>query len=109
MKRIIFLVVLALSANTLFAQQSFQALAIGSSVPMAEVKMKSIDGKEYSIKDLVKKNGVMVMFSCNTCPVVVKYQSRTLEAINEAKKNGFGVILINSTKNTAGLMILTAQ
>lgn len=102
MKRILLVTFLVVSATNIFAQQAFQSLAIGSSIPMAEVKMKSIDGKNYSIKDLMKKNGVMVMFSCNTCPIVVKYQSRTLEAIAEAKKNGFGVILINSNEDYRG-------
>ena len=98
MIRILLFAFIALAPTPLFAQQNFQALAIGSAIPMGDVKMKSIDGKNYAIKDLSKKNGVMVMFSCNTCPVVVKYQSRTIEAIREAKKNDIGVILINSNE-----------
>jgi thiol-disulfide isomerase/thioredoxin len=66
---------------------------------MAEVKMKSVNGSEYDIKSLKTDKGVLVMFSCNTCPVVVKYQSRTLEAIQEAKAKGFGVIIINSNED----------
>jgi thioredoxin-related protein len=81
------------------ASQAFEPLAIGASIPMADTKMKSVSGKEYSIKDMMSKNGVLVMFSCNTCPYVVKYQGRTLEAIKEAKDNGFGVIIINSNED----------
>src|SRR5262245_25048856 len=54
-------------------------LSIGSSIPSPESKMKDISGKELAFKDAMKKNGLLVMFSCNTCPVVRKYQSRTLE------------------------------
>ena len=99
MKNLFLTALIAFTSCAVFAQQNIQPIAIGTSIPMADVKMKSIDGKEYAIKDLVKKNGVLVMFSCNTCPIVVKYQRRTLEAINEAKNNGFGVILINSNED----------
>jgi peroxiredoxin len=97
MKRLVILSLVTLFANQIFAQD-FQPLAIGSSIPMATVKMKSVNGSEYSIKDVANKNGVLVMFSCNTCPVVRKYQSRTLQAIKEAQKNGIGVIVVNSNE-----------
>ena len=47
-------------------------LPIGSSMPKAEVKMKTVDGKEVSLNDVKGKNGLLVMFSCNTCPYVIK-------------------------------------
>jgi len=70
-------------------------LPIGSSLPNADAKMKDISGKEVSFKDAMKKNGLMVMFSCNTCPVVKKYQGRTLEAAKLASSQNIGVILLN--------------
>lgn len=80
--------------------QNLQPITIGTPLPMPDAKMKSVSGKEYSIKDVAKKNGVLVMFSCNTCPVVKKYQGRTLESIKAAEENGFGVIIINSNEAT---------
>jgi thiol-disulfide isomerase/thioredoxin len=74
------------------------ALPLGASIPLAAQKMKSISGKEVSIKDVIKKNGVLVIFSCNTCPYVKKYQSRTLDILKEAEKKVIGVILINSNE-----------
>lgn len=71
-------------------------LPIGSTMPMADVKMKDISGKEVSLKDAVKKNGLLVMFSCNTCPYVVKNQQRTKAVAAYALQNDIGVILINS-------------
>ncbi len=70
-------------------------LPIGSALPSPETKMKDISGKEVSFKDAMKKNGLLVMFSCNTCPVVGKYQSRTLETAKTAADNEIGVILLN--------------
>ncbi|MCG2617525.1 thioredoxin family protein [Terrimonas sp. NA20] len=75
-------------------------LTIGSTLPSAETKMKDITGKEVSFKDAMKKNGLLVMFSCNTCPVVKKYQSRTLDAAKLAAGKNIGVILLNPNEAT---------
>lgn len=73
-------------------------LPIGSKVPKADVKMKDINGKETSLKDAFKINGLLVMFSCNTCPYVIKNQDRTRVISNYALDNNIGVILINSNE-----------
>ena len=70
-------------------------LPIGSPIPNAEVKMKEIGGGDVSFKDAMKKNGLLVMFSCNTCPVVKKYQARVNELCKYALDNEIGVILLN--------------
>jgi hypothetical protein len=80
--------------------QSVQTLAIGSDIPLANLKMKDISGKEVSIKDARGLNGVMVMFSCNTCPVVIKNQARTKAITAYAKQHQIGVILLNSNEAT---------
>jgi len=73
-------------------------LPIGASIPKPELKLKDISGKEISLKDAKKKNGLLVMFSCNTCPWVIKNQSRTIEAANYALSKEIGVILLNSNE-----------
>ena len=75
-------------------------LPIGSAIPNPELKMKDISGSDVSFKDAMGKNGLVVMFSCNTCPIVKKYQSRTLEVCKYAMGNGLGVILLNSNEAT---------
>jgi thioredoxin-related protein len=73
-------------------------LPIGSTIPKPEVKMKDISGKEVSFNDAMKKNGLLVMFSCNTCPIVHKYESRTVEICKKALEKNIGVILLNSNE-----------
>lgn len=73
-------------------------LPIGSKMPKAEVKMMDVDGKEISMKDALGKNGVLVIFSCNTCPYVIKNEKRIKEIAAYAQKNGFGVIVLNSNE-----------
>lgn len=70
-------------------------LPIGSPIPSPEVKMKDISGTEISFKDAQKKNGLLVVFSCNTCPVVKRLQSRLNEVSKYALKHNIGVILLN--------------
>ena len=40
----------------------------------------------------------MVMFSCNTCPYVIKNQQRTKDISAYAQEKGLGVILVNSNE-----------
>ena len=73
-------------------------LPIGSDMPKADVQLKDISGKEVTLKEAMKQNGLLVMFSCNTCPVVKGYQPRTNEICKYALANKMGVILLNSNE-----------
>ncbi|MBU9936478.1 MAG: thioredoxin family protein [Ferruginibacter sp.] len=99
--------------KTLFAFAAMAAIAtlaftvgdplpIGSAMPRADLKMKDISGKEVAMKDAAKENGVLVMFSCNTCPYVIKNQQRTLAISEYAIKMKIGVILLNSNEAYRG-------
>jgi hypothetical protein len=75
------------------------SLPIGSSLPKADLKMKDITGTLVSMKEMKKKNGLLVMFSCNTCPYVIRNQQRTKAICKYALTNDIGVILINSNES----------
>lgn len=77
-------------------------LTIGSALPKADLKMKEISNEEISMKDAKRKNGLLVMFTCNTCPYVIKNQDRTREISKYALKNNIGVILLNSNEAQRG-------
>ncbi len=94
-------ILLSLSCIALLATMAFtvgEPLTIGSRMPKADVKMQDVSGKMISIKDVVSTNGVMVMFSCNTCPYVVKNQDRTNAIAEYAKQMKMGVIVLNSNE-----------
>lgn len=97
MKKILFaaLPVLAAAAAVMV---NIEPLPLGSSIPQPEVKMKDISGKEVSLKDARTDKGLLVMFSCNTCPYVIKNQSRTYEVCKYAMGNGIGVAVLNSNE-----------
>jgi len=102
MKKIFFSALPIVALAVIALRPAADPLPIGSAIPKAEVKMKDISGKEVSFKDATKKNGLLVMFSCNTCPVVHKYESRTVEICKKALANNIGVILLNSNEASRG-------
>lgn len=97
MKRISILLAAAIITATV-AFKAGEVLPIGSEMPKANVKLKDVSGKEVSMKDALKDKGVLVMFSCNTCPYVIKNQQRTLEISDYAQKMNVGVIILNSNE-----------
>src|SRR5436190_22475568 len=86
MKKILFATLPA--AFLAFAIHTGDPLPIGSPIPNPEIKMKDITGKDISFKDAQGKKGLLVMFSCNTCPVVKRYQSRSNEICKYALDKG---------------------
>jgi thioredoxin-related protein len=92
----IFLPVLAVFG--LLAFTTLSEIQIGADLPKAEVKMKDVSGKDLALKEAIKKNGLLVMFTCNTCPYVVKNQERTKAISEYALKNNIGVVLVNSNE-----------
>lgn len=73
-------------------------LEIGAKLPMKDTKMMDVSGKEVSMTDLKGENGLLVMFSCNTCPYVKLSESRVKEISSYCKRNKIGLILINSNE-----------
>ncbi len=97
MKKIIFISsVMLVTALTAFKITS--VLPLGSALPKGEVTMKDIREEDISMKDAARKNGLLVMFTCNTCPYVVKNQERTRAICKYALQNNIGVILLNSNE-----------
>jgi peroxiredoxin len=74
-------------------------LPIGSAIPKSDVKLKDVSGRMISLNDAKKENGLLVIFSCNTCPYVVKNQARTVEISAYALRNKIGVIILNSNED----------
>ena len=93
-----FLVAAAVAAFSFSFTTDNNVLPIGADLPKADLKLKDISGKEVSLKEAKKKNGLLVMFSCNTCPWVIKNQSRTNEIAKYALSKEIGVILLNSNE-----------
>ena len=80
-------------------------LAIGSKAPLADVLMMNVNGTQMSLNTAAGPNGLLVVFSCNTCPFVVGngeksdgWEGRYNETARFAKENGVAMVLINSNE-----------
>ena len=97
MKKLVTILVLPVVALLAFSVVN-DPLPIGAPLPKADNKLKDISGKELTLKSAAKENGLLVMFSCNTCPVVINNQSRTNEICKYAQDKNLGVVLLNSNE-----------
>lgn len=84
------------------AQETKQSIEIGSPLPAADMSMLATDKKRYTLNEIKTKKGLLVMFSCNTCPYVIKSQARTKEMMALAQKNGIGMVIVNSNSAQRG-------
>jgi hypothetical protein len=80
-------------------------LAIGSKAPLADVLMMNVNGTQMSLNTAAGPNGLLVVFSCNTCPFVVGngeksdgWEGRYNETAIFAKENGVSMVLVNSNE-----------
>ena len=99
MKRTAFTAMLTLTAGLMsFSLGGTIYLPIGAPMPKPDVRLKDVSGREVTLKEAARANGLLVMFSCNTCPYVIRNQTRTNEICQFAGKNNIGVILLNSNE-----------
>lgn len=89
----------------LMEEENHPTLKIGDAAPMADTKMKEVGGSEYSLNDLKKENGLLVIFSCNTCPFVVGndegsegWEGRYNDLYDFATRSKMGMVLVNSNE-----------
>ena len=77
-------------------KSQFQTIEINSEIPNMDQELKSVNGKSYSLELLTEKNGLVVIFTSNTCPFVIKWEDRYTLVEELAKKNNLGLVYINS-------------
>lgn len=89
------LVKIILVTIPLFSFLLSKDLPLGSSIPLGFIKMEGINGEKVSLSDVMMENGLLVNFTCNTCPWVVRWQDRYNDLAKVSQKNKIGFIAIN--------------
>ncbi|MEX2484364.1 MAG: redoxin family protein, partial [Brumimicrobium sp.] len=85
-------------------ENKIKTLKVGEEAPMQGYKMKSTSNNEETLKTLSKEKGIIVVFSCNTCPFVIGNDSfegweRDYNKLNTlANQIGLGFVLVNSNE-----------
>lgn len=95
MKTILFISIVFLSTS-IYASNNTKKLELGNKVVLSDVKMKEVSGKSISLNDAKKENGLVVLFSCNQCPFVLRWEDRYDNIKSWADNNNVGMIVLNS-------------
>ena len=77
------------------------SLALGQPAPLADARMKNVNGKELSIAEVKGAKGTLVVFTCNHCPWAKAWHSRIVTLGNQSVKRGVGVIASTANDPTA--------
>ena len=90
MIRILTLGIIALT--TLMSEE----ISLDRKKPGSDYILKNINGKESELSTYKKENGLLVIFSCNTCPWVIRWQGRYNPISELCSKNNIGFVAVNS-------------
>ena len=83
-----------------FAQNTektkFQTISINEKMPEVDFELKSVNEQWITINSQTSDNGLLVIFTCNTCPFVVMWEDRYKLVEQIAEENNIGLVYINS-------------
>lgn len=85
-------------------KNDFKTISAGAKAPEADLKMNTTTDESVSLNDLKKENGLLVIFSCNTCPFVVGtgdkegWEGRYNEIADLCNSYKVGSVLVNSNE-----------
>ena len=91
---------LALAATSAPAGKFNKTLSIGDAAPAWE-NLDGTDGKKHSFSEFKDKELLVVVFTCNSCPVAEAYESRILEFAKANPNVGLVAMNVNTAKADA--------
>jgi peroxiredoxin len=89
MWRMIFLLLLSFSAS---AQNAHPILALGSPAP--DFSLPGVDGKIHRLADYAASPILVVVFTCNHCPIAQMYEQRIQQLETDYRDRGVAVVAI---------------
>jgi peroxiredoxin len=84
-----------------------KTLSVGDAAPAWE-NLEGTDGKKHALADLKDRDAVVVVFTCNSCPVAEGYEGRIIAFAKANPKVGVVAINVNTGKDDA-LPAMTAR
>jgi peroxiredoxin len=76
------------------AASSESGVKIGADAP-AWAELEGIDGKMHALADVKDAKAVLVVFTCNHCPVAKAYEDRLVELYKDYHGQGVEIVAIN--------------
>ena len=99
-KKINGLLIIFLGITVSGVAQNITPLRIGSNAPETDRVIVDTSDRNTTLSDVADNNGLLVIFSCNTCPWVAKWEDRYNELSSLANQNDVGMIALNSNERT---------
>lgn len=81
------------AADTATAPET-KAVAVGEAAPQWN-DLEGVDGEKHSSDELKDAKGVVVVFTCNHCPVAQAYEDRIVALANDYQGKGIELVAIN--------------
>ena len=96
-KKSILYFVLMLATTNIFGQKN-PTLNIGETMPMHTKVFEDINEKNTNLSRNLKENGLLVIFTSNTCPFVVMWEDRYEILEKRCRESNIGLVYVNSNQ-----------
>lgn len=80
-------------------------IQLGTVMPADKIRMKGVDGAFYTLQDIAKENGTLVIFTACDCPFVIGngnksegWEGRYNDVYKAAMDANVGMVLVNSNE-----------
>ena len=93
----ILLIALLLLNTSLFAQK-YPTIKIGEQMPMQQTETFDTNEKSRTLNGNLKNNGLLVVFTSNSCPFVVMWEDRYKLLEVKCRNSNIGMVYINSNQ-----------
>jgi peroxiredoxin len=81
-------------SQSIATEQPRDAFSVGDAAPKFE-GLIGVDDKQHSLKDYAEAKAVVVVFTCNHCPVAVAYEDRLNALQKDYADKGVKLVAIN--------------
>ncbi len=92
------LLIIFLFLNPSLFAQKYSTLNIGQEMPMQDVEIFDISDKSTTLSKNLKRNGLLVVFTSNSCPFVVMWEDRYKLLEEKCMNSDIGMVYINSNQ-----------
>ena len=89
------LLLMALALMAFTVEPANEVLQIGDAAPLTDVEMLGVSGEMVTLEGVADENGLLVMYSCNTCPWVAAWEDRYPVIAALAEELDIGMIVLN--------------
>ncbi len=86
------LAILLLTLGTVSAEEVHPTLALGSPAP--DFSLPGVDGQIHKLSDYASSPVLVVVFTCNHCPIAQMYEKRIQQLATDYKDKGVAVVAI---------------